>query len=188
MRKFFVGSLFLFLDISVQSNGHAISLLPDFVGVLFILLGFIELSGETPRYERQKPLTVVTLVLSVAIWVLQLLGVLSQWLSIGMEVIFTVLALYLIYQMVKGFVDIEEARGLSLDTGKTLITWKLFAALQVAGVVFGWVPVLNIILIVALLVVSIMMIAAIYRTGTAYLTATRGPRGGKLPEHNGPEL
>lgn len=188
MRKFFVGSLFLFLDISIQSHGHVISLLPDFVGVLFILLGFMELASETSRYERQKPLAAATLILSVAIWVLQLLGVLTQWLSIGMEVIFTVLALYLTYQIVKGFEDIEAARGLPLDSGKTLVTWKLFAALQVAGVAFGWVPILNIILIVALLVVSIMMIAAIYRTGTAYLSATRGPRGGKLPEHNGPEL
>jgi small-conductance mechanosensitive channel len=182
MTKIFAGFLFVFLDFNLNLNAHSIGLIPDFVGTIFLLLGTQELAAESERYPKLRPWLIGITIYAAAVWVLQLLGVSGNILATILDLAAVIILMYITYQIVMGFLDIEHSRSIDLQAAKAIAMWKIAAVSQVAVAVLGWIPVLNVLLFIAMLVVVIMLLIAINTTRKLYEQNVTTPALPKGPE------
>ena len=63
--------------------------------------------------------------------------------------------------------------------------WKICAILNIVAMAFSWVPVMNILLVLGMVVVTIMLLVSINKTRKLYEGYAMLRHG---PEHQGPEF
>lgn len=182
MTKIFIGFLFAFLDFNLLLNGHVLNLLPDFVGTILMLLGTQELSVESERYSPLRPWLLGISAYSALTWVLYLLGRMGNILATLLDIVSTCVMLYITYQIIMGFQDMERRHTVDLRATQAIAMWKINAVLQVAALVLGWIPVINVLLLIAMLVVVILLLVALNTTRKLYAENVTTVGTGKGPE------
>lgn len=109
MSKIFAGFLFVFLNFNLTLNQtYTVNLLPDFIGFLLLYLGTRELLEESPRYTAAGPWLLALTAYSLAVWVLNFLGISGGWVASLLTLAGAVASYYATWLVIKGFGDIEN--------------------------------------------------------------------------------
>ena len=164
MKNFFIGMLFIFLNFNLTFNGHIIGLLPGFVGYYFVLEGIKSFNGEIPAFEKIKQLCTIMIAVYAVVYALDLLAVNLGFL--GVVIGFAMLAanLYMSFHLTEGFLYIEKTKLIDHGAADLREKWKLFCILMCASTVLVYVPLVNIIAIIANAVCAILFLVQFNKT------------------------
>ena len=164
MKNFFIGMIFIFLNFNLTFNGHIIGLLPGFVGYYFVLEGIKSFNGEIPAFEKIKQLCTIMIAVYAVVYALDLLAVSLGFL--GVVIGFAMLAanLYMSFHLTEGFIYIEKTKLIDLGAADLREKWKLFCIMMCASTVLIYVPLVNIIAIIANAVFSILFLVQFNKT------------------------
>ena len=188
MAKIFAGVLFVCLNFNLNFNNGAsgsLNLLPDFVGFILLYLGTQQLRQETERYHQAKPWLLGLAVYSGIVWVMNLMGRTGSWLAVVLSLVAAVATYYATWLVIKGFDDIEKKNSVGIAADECMRIWKICAILNIVAMAFSWVPVINILLVLGMVVVTIMLLVSINKTRKLYEGYTMLRHGS---EHQGPEF
>ena len=174
MRKLFWGFLLIFLDFNLTLNQHALEVLPDFVGYLVIMKGLEELTPESPLFEKLRPAALVLAVLSGLQWLGALLNIHTGGVLLDLALLAG--TLYLVWALIASLREAETFRGADLNSAGLQKLWLPMLVLQLSGCAlrllallsFGLLAVLAIPLAIAGLVVSVLLLMALWRAAGLY--------------------
>lgn len=164
MKNFFIGMIFIFLNFNLTLNGHIIGLLPGFAGYYFVLEGIKSFNGEIPAFEKIKQLCTIMIAVYAVVYALDLLAVSLGFL--GVVIGFAMLAanLYMSFHLTEGFLYIEKTKLVDLGAADLREKWKLFCIMMCASTVLIYVPLVNIIAVIANAVFSILFLVQFNKT------------------------
>ena len=164
MKYFFIGMIFIFLNFNLTFNGHIIGLLPGFVGYYFVIEGIKSFNGEIPAFEKIKQLCTIMIAVYAVVYALDLLAVSLGFL--GVVIGFAMLAanLYMSFHLTEGFLYIEKTKLIDLGAADLREKWKLFCIMMCATTVLIYVPLVNIIAVIANAVFSILFLVQFNKT------------------------
>lgn len=166
MDKLFLGLALVLLDLNISFGAVSIDFIPDFLGHLLIALGcsqFLSFDKHFPKVQlAAKLLTVYTGIL----FLLNLFGIGSQLGVFGLllNAASVIGSLIAVYWLVCGFKQVEQARGWDLSASSMQTMWPIMACLHSLSVVLSWVPVINLLVGLAAIVVSVCFLAIFYKS------------------------
>ena len=132
MSKLFWGFFLIFINFSLTFNEiYAFNLLPAFVGYLLLLSGTKELAKESSLFEGVRPFLLGMTVYTALLWVGNLLGMGSGWLGSLLELISTVVALYVEWVIIQAIQDVEALRSVELNSTAMMAVWRRMLILQI---------------------------------------------------------
>lgn len=145
MGNILIGLIFIFFEFNLNLNGFIFGLIPDFIGYIFIIKGFKELSDESDYFLNIQPLAKGMVFYSLILYVMNLLHLYSdvEWISIILGLISTVVNLYIMFEIINGVIDIESKRGIDLNSSTLKSVWTVFAILNIAGYILMIIPILS---------------------------------------------
>lgn len=170
MQTIFWGFLFVFLDYSTDLNGVVIGFLPDFVGYILLLMGLREIGQLNDRFVSVRPWVVGAAVFSAVLYVLEMVSASVQMQLIGflLGMIGVVLSLYISFQIVTGITELEAERDWYLRGQPLKTVWKYLAVLHGVAYLLNWIPVLNVMCFIAVVIVTICFLLFFYKTAALY--------------------
>lgn len=170
MKKIFTGMLFVFLDFMLTLNTSRIELIPDFIGYILIVKGLMELSDESFWFGKVRPYAIGMAIYSGILYVFDLFGMTNSTgvLSWVLELFSTGISLYISYGIVMGVQNIESMQNRNLRGDELMAKWKLYAILSAIIYLLVFIPVLNILAIIAGFVIAIYFLVAFHRTTKLY--------------------
>lgn len=177
MKKVFWGFFFLFINFNLTVNGHALNVLPPFVGCWLLYRGFQELEGESERFASLRPFAVGLGIYTALIWVGNLLGVDSgSWIGVLLGIAASIVELYIAWGVVQALREVEERRQANLNTTAMYHAWILLLVTQVAVygiqllglVLWSLAAALAVICIFAGLLGIILFLVAVWRSRRLY--------------------
>lgn len=169
MSKIFAGFLFVFLNFNLTLNQtYTVNLLPDFIGFLLLYLGTRELLEESPRYSAAGPWLLALTAYSLAVWVLDFLGISGGWVASLLTLAGAVASYYATWLVIKGFGDIENNNRVEIGAAQSMHSWKICAILNIVAVGLSWVPVLSVLLMLGMVVVTILLLVSLNKTRKLY--------------------
>ena len=122
MKKIFIGLLFLFFRITINS----VDILPNFVGYVLIYLGLAEVI-QTPSVETSRMLSAAAAVVEGVLWVLALFGV---GLGLPLGLLFQVL---ITWRLVTWAGETENPRA-----GQFRVSWYFLAGGAALSLALAW--------------------------------------------------
>ena len=132
MSKLFWGFFLIFINFSLTFNEiYAFNLLPAFVGYLLLLSGTKELAKESSLFEGVRPFLLGMTVYTALLWVGNLLWMGSGWLGSLLELISTVVALYVEWVIIQAIQDVEALRSVELNSTAMMAVWRRMLILQI---------------------------------------------------------
>ncbi|MBP1554307.1 MAG: hypothetical protein J6B21_09165 [Oscillospiraceae bacterium] len=164
MKNFFIGMIFIFLNFNLTFNGHIIGLLPGFVGYYFVLEGIKSFNGEIPAFEKIKQLCTIMIAVYAVVYALDLLAVNLGFLGIVIGFAMLAANLYMSFHLTEGFIYIEKTKLIDLGAADLREKWKLVCIMMCASTVLIYVPLVNIIAIIANAVCSILFLVQFNKT------------------------
>lgn len=170
MQLLFTGMILIFLDFTININTAVIGLIPDFVGFIFIYKGLLELTEESPHFQQVLPLSKIMIVVMSVFYAMDLLSITttSQFLTVPLGMITTAITLYIIYQIVRGVLDIETAKNIDLFGEKLFFIWKMWAVFTALSTIMILVPVLSIVFVLVSLIMAIIFLVTFYKSKTQF--------------------
>ena len=170
MRKIFIGMLFVFLDFTINLNTSRIGLIPDFIGYIIMVQGLVELADESFWFEKVKPHAIGMAIYTGALYAFDLFGIsestgILSWL---LGLISTGISLYISYGIVMGVQNIESMQNRNLDGDELMAKWKMYAILSLIIYLLVFIPVLNILAIIAGFIIAIYFLVGLNRTKKLY--------------------
>lgn len=148
MKKIFIGLLFLFFRITINS----VDILPNFVGYVLIYLGLAEVI-QTPSVETSRMLSAAAAVVEGVLWVLALFGV---GLGLPLGLLFQVL---ITWRLVTWAGETENPRA-----GQFRVSWYFLAAGAALSLALAWLEQdLALVAAIAALVGAVYYIYVFYR-------------------------
>lgn len=187
MKKIFTGFLLgLLALIHIDlGGGGTLTILPEFVGNLVVLLGVGEMLEWGGSFERAKIAAITMTVYSAAVFVLDIFGLRTSAVSDILSFLFMLMELYMHYTIVKGVGEVETATGMDMNGAKTMKTLKTYMVIVIATNILMLPAALLvstnvmlaglgfIILAIAALVVYIMFLTQFFGARTAYWEYTK---------------
>ena len=165
------GLILVFYYFTIEIGGYAIDLLPDVLGYLLIAADLVRLRGSSRAFRLGIPLCAGLAVYSVAVRLLLPTGLPGIFLSLAE----LVAQLVLLYLLVGGVQDLEEAVGLHLNSAvlERWRTWRSLAwlgsfVLALAGQVTAVAAVLGLLAAAAWFVLCALFIVVFFRTAHRY--------------------
>ncbi len=164
MFQIFLGYVFIFFHIKI--NG--IDLLANFVGFALIYAGLCQLLllGDNTHFRRAKPLAVVMIAADLLGIALGVFGASSSlWIIINL--LTTVISLYLMLCIDKGICQMEQEHSWALGGAKMLRLWAVQSALTVGAILLSLIPVeallfMSSLLMIAALIANIIFLVWLY--------------------------
>lgn len=136
MLKILIGFIFAFFDLNISG----FDILADFVGYILIYLGLNEFP-VIPSFAKSKKFSIILLTLSLFECIASVIGFIEKLqfdiLFSALDIVFTVVFLYLIYLIIKGIGEIENKTKLKLDSSELYSLWKKQTILLPADVVLA---------------------------------------------------
>lgn len=129
MKKVFWGFFFVYLNFNLTLNGHALNLLPDFVGYILLFQAAGALAGESGRFRTLRPFAAGMAVYTGILWVGDLLAVTggSGWLDGLLSLAAAAVSLFISWSVVQAVLEIERARGADLNGHAVRRDWLVLA-------------------------------------------------------------
>lgn len=139
MKKVFWGFFFVYLNFNLTLNGHALNLLPDFVGYILLFQAAGALAGESGRFRTLRPFAAGMAVYTGILWVGDLLAVTggSGWLDGLLSLAAAAVSLFISWNVVQAVLEIERVRGADLNGQSLRTAWFILLAAQIAGYAAG---------------------------------------------------
>lgn len=115
MNKIFAGLIFIFLYFNIKIGGSVIDLLPDFVGYLLILAGFLELHKSETAFAKNLYYLIGFTLYEIYIYGISFFVGRVPFLPSLLAILFQLYTMYFIYQAIRDCeVYIEELHAKSL--------------------------------------------------------------------------
>ena len=127
-----IGFAFVFIDFGIMINElGGVEIFPDFVGWFLVFYGLIRLSPYGRNFSKVKYLSLATGLLSVIIWVLDIIGVTKFFgvFSLPLMGILCFFTLFILYRIIEGIGDAENDNN--ADYGSKRL-FKLFLPLCIS--------------------------------------------------------
>ena len=130
MKKVFWGFFFVYLNFNLTLNGHALNLLPDFVGYILLFQAAGALAGESGRFRTLRPFAAGMAVYTGILWVGDLLAVTggSGWLDGLLSLAAAAVSLFISWSVVQAVLEIERVRGADLNGQSLRTAWFILLA------------------------------------------------------------
>lgn len=134
MTKILIGLAFITLELTLTSDTMIISLLPDFVGYIFLLLGQRELSHENDYFLKNIKFCLWAGVISLMVFIM---GFLASSITVNFQSFLLQLALLVIepiclLRIVKGVRQVGNDYGIDVKGKLLFIIWLVMTVLSVA--------------------------------------------------------
>jgi hypothetical protein len=161
------------LDFDLTLGTVAIHIPPDFIGWILVIVGLREIKKISVYFGK---VIIPSIFLAVYTGILDLKNVLAiatgdSLLDFIFSVIVVIGSFYVLYYIIKGVLDIEQNRQISLKGEILDSRWMLMLIFYIVGIIFSIIPFVVIIAIVAMLVVNIMFLVAFYKTQKLFYQA-----------------
>ncbi len=181
MKKIFWGLILLLLTFDIDlGGGHVLTLLPDFIGFIVIFLGIHEMLDWGINFKRAQIAAVAMIAYSAVTFTTNLFALESGMLGTITDVLFTLMTLYMYFEIVEGIGSIEKITGENLNYERTKKTLKIYMVLVIfayvvlipavslfaSSVLVGMLGLL--VLIIAAFVFYIIFITHIYKISKLY--------------------
>jgi len=133
LKKLFWGFFFIYLNFNLNFNQHSLNVLPDFWGYILLMKGMQELADESSLFEKARPFAAGMAVYTGVLWVGALLGIASEggWIAEILNLVATVIGLYVSWVLIQGVLEVEGTRGADLNGERLLTLWKALVAVQI---------------------------------------------------------
>lgn len=170
MGYIFVGFSFIFFNININIGSSVIELMPAFIGYILIHKGLRQLSSNSVYFSKVRPLTVVFIIYTAVIFVLNIFGIQADigWLSIILCLISTCASLYISYNIILGLFEIEQKRMTDLNAAAVKSKWTILAVSQIIFAVSAFYPILMIICAVITVIFMVLFLAEFSKAKNLY--------------------
>lgn len=164
MENFFIGFIFIFLNFNITVSNHVISLLPGFVGYIFIKRGIAEFEGKVPAFEKIRTFTKVMIAVYLAVFVMDFLALNIGSVYFLVSVVLLAGNVYTSFNITEGVLYLEETKAVDLHGKELRRMWKYCVIAIAAATVTVFIPLLNIIATLASIVCIILFLIALNQT------------------------
>ena len=164
MENFFIGFLFMFLNFNITVSNHVIGLLPLFVGYIFIGRGIKEFEGKVPAFDKIKNFSKIMIAVGVVIYVMDFLAINIGAVYFLVSVVVLAANVYTSFKITDGIISLEETKGVNLLGSELRRMWKIMIISLCISTVTVFIPFLNIIATIAVLVITILFLIAMNKT------------------------
>lgn len=124
MIFFFIGFIFIFIDLPIPLLGGTLDILPNVVGYLFVLKGAKALKSESKHFSSIFLVGAILTAVSAADLLLSLFGLLSNSiLAAAVSVLMTLAFLYLAHEICEGAKEMQARRNRSIGADKLVTAW-----------------------------------------------------------------
>jgi len=171
----FAGFILIFLDFNLNIGESKIDLIPDFLGYIIMIRGLLEMADESIFFKKVRPYLTVMVGFSGVLYLLDMLGVSASLgvLNYVLGLLYTVLSLYISYNIVMGVVDIEGIYDIFLNGSNLKFIWTLYAVLSVLTFVLLIIPPFAIVCMIVTFIVSICFLVAFNNSKNLYYNAIK---------------
>lgn len=167
MGNIFIGMLLVFLDFSIDIGSSSISLIPTFLGYIFIVKGLSELKVFSSRFSKVMPATKGMVVYSAIVYAMNLFGItpmLGEFISFLLGLITTLVSLFISHGIVIGIKDIETTKSQNLNADQLYSTWILLAIISFITFPLLLLPILAIVSAIVGFIIGIYFLYAFNKT------------------------
>ena len=161
MKNIFLGFLFVMLDFNLNIGASTIGLIPDFIGFWFFIKGMEELTEESNTLAKNIGLSMVLMVCSGVIYLIELLGIQLGLLGIIIGLAMTIAQLYLEYQVITGMFELEAYNNHYFGADDCKTKWIFAMAMILLNYVFMWFPIINIVGILVAFAMCIVFLVSV---------------------------
>lgn len=146
MKYIYIGYIFIFFHIRI--NGF--DLLANFIGYALIYAGLNQLSELSAHFRKAKPWSVGMGIVALLDCIAGLIGyTYSAMPFILLNLITIIVSAYILFQITAGICETEEKTGLTLNSSRLMLLWKIQTALSASCTVLSLIAANNILLIIA---------------------------------------
>ncbi len=164
MENFFIGFLFIFLNFNITVSNHVIGLLPGFVGYIFINRGIKEFEGKVPAFDKVRIFAKIMIWVYLAVYVMDFLAINIGSVYFIVSVAMLAANIYTSFNITEGILWLEETKDINIFGEELRRMWKFMIIANCVSTVTVFIPVLNIIATVAVLVITILFLIAMNKT------------------------
>jgi len=114
MKHMTIGMFFLLFNFYIgRDNGGVVHLIPSFVGYAFIFRGLNQLHDENNFFARMIPWSGGMFIWHILFWIVSFSGgmYVDNALVIVIELVPTIIQLYILWQIINGIQDMEHRHG-----------------------------------------------------------------------------
>lgn len=171
MQNIFYGILLSFLNFNFNIGDSKIGLIPDFLGYILMFKGVEELAMESDDFTKVKLHIKLMVGYTLFLYIMDLLGIsgqINEIFNIMLGIIFSIVALYITYNIVMGIADIEERYNYNLKSEKLYSLWKARVIFTVLAYITTFVPGLALIIIIIGFIVNVYFIVEFHNSKNLY--------------------
>ncbi len=167
MSNIFWGCIFILLNFTIYLGTISIGLLPDFVGYILLGSAMKELYDESQYFQKLSSVLPLVTVFSVIEYVLEFFAVYQMadvltWVGTLIGVIDMIVWLYVSYYIAQGVLDMEAQKGWDINGENIYSVWKILVVTTPLAWILGFVPLLNLMAVIANLIVMIVFLVVVH--------------------------
>lgn len=158
MQNIFYGMVLSFLNFSFNIGNCKIGLIPDFLGYILILKGVREIVSESEYFTKIELHIKLMVLYTLFLYIMDLLGNsshINDIFNIVLGIIFAIIALYIVYNIIMGIIDIEKINNYNLKSDILYSLWKARVISTVLVYLTVFIPAIMLIVIMIGFIVNI---------------------------------
>ena len=138
MTGFFWGFLLVFLDFSLNLNGHEIGLFPDFLGFLIIFRAARRMGTRSSFFPQLARIGRMMLVFSAGLYLLDALGITQNLGTLGhfLSLFCTAAGLWAALLLTRAVQELQVLHSCDLNADALRSAWNVMAVCQMVSYLF----------------------------------------------------
>ncbi|MBQ9845091.1 MAG: hypothetical protein IJO54_03290 [Oscillospiraceae bacterium] len=167
MENFFIGMIFIFLNFNFTVSNHVVGLIPTFVGYIFVKRGINEFEGKVPAFAKIENFSKIMIAVSIVIYIMDFLAVNIGAMYFVVSVVMMAANIYTSFNITEGILWLEENKNVNILGSDLRRMWKISIIALCASTVTVFIPLLNIIAVLAYFVCCALFLVAFNKTKNA---------------------
>ncbi len=166
-----IGLIFVFFYINIPIGNFVVDILPDAIGYILIAVCLAKLKVNSCSFSKAFPVCFVLAVYSLAVRLLQPIGMLGILASLAE----LMLQLYLLHKLVDGVMELEYHIGTHLNSTVLELWRKCLSISMMVSYIFAlmqlfisWLASIGFIIVTAWAICCILFITVFFRTNHRY--------------------
>lgn len=145
MIKMLIGLAFIGLELTLTSESMTISLLPDFIGYILLLLGQRELAHENDYFYKNIKFSLWAGTVSLMVFIMDLVsGSLTvNFQALLLQILLLVMEPICLFRIVRGVRQVGKDYDIDVKGNLLFIVWLVMTILSVAAFLFSGIPALG---------------------------------------------